>query len=582
MVDASASPAVALLFADQDLSVHLREALLSLGARIVHEGPASDVRRQTLLDSGAEVVVVNLEPEEEDSLADLYEALDEDEQRVVFNDAEATRDLSGWDKARWARHLAAKLVGSNDVDPPRPEGAREVNVQVRPHQSPSDAPVDVPVDAGLMMADVPPVSERSEPAIASRETSDVAGSGFSDESEDLAVELEALLAEENVTIDNDDMDEEIGSFAQPLAAEEQDLADAADPDVSGMDPDQITTDDLGGMWADEPALASDSRDRSMPDEISPTDSGPAEELESAHSDADLELPPEMNADSVEPGVETDQGAPAPATVDEWGLVDFDAAPPAPPPSTTTDESEAEPVESADNPAANDDSDGGTSASSLDLELVALDEENPSRATDEPVSEMMLDAGVGQIHHVVVLGAGSAATSRIADFLSALPAALQTLILVVQHQDDQRADVLAEVLNESVSVRVQVAGESPVMARQGQVWFIPSGYCCQLGHGGRLSLIPDGDGAAARPSIDHCLGSVAEVFGREMTAIILAGDGFDAVAGIEKVSARGGKVWIQGPDMCGEQSMAKAIDDTGLAVFSGSPEELARQLCEEHA
>jgi chemosensory pili system protein ChpB (putative protein-glutamate methylesterase) len=44
--------------------------------------------------------------------------------RVVFNDAQASRELIGWDRARWARHLAVKVLAMGDIDPPRPEDAR--------------------------------------------------------------------------------------------------------------------------------------------------------------------------------------------------------------------------------------------------------------------------------------------------------------------------------------------------------------------------------------------------------------------------------------------------------------------------
>src|SRR5699024_7638275 len=126
MTETMMARGVVLLFPDADLSAHLREALVTLGARIVFEGAASDVQPEALANCGADVIVVNLEPTEDEHLDSLYFALSDSAHRVVFNDAEASRGLSGWDKARWARHLAVKLVGSGDVDPPRPTDARGV------------------------------------------------------------------------------------------------------------------------------------------------------------------------------------------------------------------------------------------------------------------------------------------------------------------------------------------------------------------------------------------------------------------------------------------------------------------------
>jgi len=41
---------------------------------------------------------------------------------VVYDDAEVSGQLNGWDLNRWARHLAAKIIGT-DLMPPVPEGS---------------------------------------------------------------------------------------------------------------------------------------------------------------------------------------------------------------------------------------------------------------------------------------------------------------------------------------------------------------------------------------------------------------------------------------------------------------------------
>ena len=119
-----AAPAVALLFDDVELGVHLREALNERGARIVHEGGLSSLTRELLETGGASVLVVNLDESVDDALDHLYAVIDGASQRVVFNDAQASRGLTGWDRARWARHLVLKVFEVGELDPPRPEHAR--------------------------------------------------------------------------------------------------------------------------------------------------------------------------------------------------------------------------------------------------------------------------------------------------------------------------------------------------------------------------------------------------------------------------------------------------------------------------
>lgn len=120
-------PAIALLFEDLDMGARLREALRDRGARIVLEARVSEFQPQALIEHAADVVVLNLDPNEEAALQRVVEALDPIHQRLVLNDAEATRSLAGWDAARWARHLAAKILGT-DIDPPRPADATAVPV----------------------------------------------------------------------------------------------------------------------------------------------------------------------------------------------------------------------------------------------------------------------------------------------------------------------------------------------------------------------------------------------------------------------------------------------------------------------
>src|SRR5699024_1527143 len=198
---------VALLFADADLGSPLREALVALGARIAYEGPAADVDEQDLITSGADVVVVNLEPTEEDDLERLHDMLGNGDWRVIFNDAEASRDLSGWDRARWARHLAAKLLGAADVDPPRPEAAREVEVAMA--VAGDEAPVPAAPAVGDMTSS--PVDMPVTEAVPPPAGAGTVASAPEARSEALEAELEALMSAERGTDIAADADTDIAA-----------------------------------------------------------------------------------------------------------------------------------------------------------------------------------------------------------------------------------------------------------------------------------------------------------------------------------------------------------------------------------
>ena len=193
--------AVALLFGDEELGSQLRVALVELGARIVHEGAVSSFGADEIKATGADIVVVNLDDDADEELDRLYDAIDGDHPRLMFNDAAASRGLQGWDRARWARHLAAKLLEGADIDPPRPVDAREIELPEPP------APA-VHAEAGH--ADVPPLAETEA------------------KSEELEAELEALLSQEDESAPFQGM--ELGGDVSPV--QEHDSA----PAPIGLDP----------------------------------------------------------------------------------------------------------------------------------------------------------------------------------------------------------------------------------------------------------------------------------------------------------------------------------------------------------
>lgn len=123
---------IALVYQAQGLHEHLEQALTDLGARVVYHAVAASFDRSALVASGARVVVINLDPEVEEEFSAFDELLEDDRLHVVFNDAEVSSRLQGYDQARWARHLAAKILGRGELNPPRPPGAEAVPVRVKP------------------------------------------------------------------------------------------------------------------------------------------------------------------------------------------------------------------------------------------------------------------------------------------------------------------------------------------------------------------------------------------------------------------------------------------------------------------
>ncbi|HET6545785.1 MAG TPA: chemotaxis protein CheB [Rhodanobacteraceae bacterium] len=187
-----AKAAVALLYQSHALGIHVHEALADCGIGIAYEASTESFDSAALRDSGAHVVVVNLDADVEAHLDSVHPLLDDASYNVIFNDAQVSKQLSGWEHARWLRHLAAKILGTSDADPPRPF--------VEAGQSDGlEQPVATATQETVALAAAPAVVERSieaaEPDVVAAETN---GSGTIESAERPPVPVLTDPAEFNI------------------------------------------------------------------------------------------------------------------------------------------------------------------------------------------------------------------------------------------------------------------------------------------------------------------------------------------------------------------------------------------------
>src|SRR6476659_3674592 len=113
---------VALLARPGVACERLQAALQQAGADIVLVADPADSDANGVRATGAQAILIALEPQIDASL-DRYDALLADPDiTVIFDEAELAAQREGWDAARWSRHLAAKLHRHQQVLPPGMEG----------------------------------------------------------------------------------------------------------------------------------------------------------------------------------------------------------------------------------------------------------------------------------------------------------------------------------------------------------------------------------------------------------------------------------------------------------------------------
>ncbi|WP_254058398.1 chemotaxis protein CheB [Dyella sp. S184] len=553
----------------------MREALHERGARIVHEGGVSSLNRELLHQVGADVLVVNLDDSADDALDHLYELIDGDRPRVVFNDAQASRKLIGWDRARWARHLAVKVLAVGDIDPPRPEDARVIDApQIEPEVATgveaayAEAPMEVAAEPAKLFAEnieehaspVEPESMQQEPDFLLHDDHEGQHEMIaSAESESLAAELEALLASGELPADDE------GEFGSgPNFDSEAEFPPLHDGNFGAH---------VHASPADHGALHAAVATGSAHSDVAAVQ---FDQLQLVSSDDPLIATIPTSAIDPIPTKRAVESVSAPVG---WALLDDDALI-AEPAKNDARAFGIEKLSAADFLAPDVEQTAPGIEPVMSLELVSMEEAiAPKPYVHTPDHEMMLDELGSALSRIVLLGAAVSGVDSVCTFLAALPASSRMTFLHTQHLGEQQSDVaLVERLaaHSQLPVRLALQGGR---AAPGEVLVVPAGKQVLLRRDGKIELQAIASDQTQDSSIDASLTMAANAFGRDAVAIVFAGRANDAVAGSQAIYDRGGQVWVESSSGEHFADMVSGIFAERLVSFSGTPPELAAHLIE---
>ena len=636
MRNTQSNVAVALLYQTQELGRHMRDALSSLGTPIVYEAATDHLDSAALHDSGARVVVVNLDPAVEAHLDEVYGLLENDRYSVVFNDAQVTSGLSGWDQARWVRHLAAKILGDVDIDPPRPEGAETIParqptvaaVVEAEHEEESDEPQSVEQmmesASRFAVADNEPaviendhdytavdtVAKASDPrdVLESRfdELNQPAASTLPsrppppDEEFDFST-LEAVTADAPTPYAEDHSQ----MFAAEFADDQEAVAaeNPGEPSASQLKVDEEVFDlaALDALFGEGPGVQTISDDKSSAIDVgdlgdfgtieleTPADAANDIEVEEASTptftlmdDADFE------SVSVAPVEETAAPQPPPrlAAAADWSLEDMLEGDVAPPPlPSAASEFGIEKLSAAEYLAP--DTEGTAAAAPVavedfEFELMPMEDAVAPQPVQRADHEAWLDPDkisvppVAKIRRVGVLGASIGGPEAVRDFLAELPRDYPALFLLAQHMGAEFVDLMAQQLAKAtaLTVRTPTHGER---VGHGEVVIVPTTHRLQVDPEGIVVLERVSSDGAYAPSIDRVMRDAADRYGASAGAIVFSGMTTDAVEGCTYLAGKGGTVYAQHPDSCVVSSMVDGAIEAGVVKVLGTPKELAGLL-----
>ena len=636
---------VALLYQGGNLGGHLKDALRDLGADIVYESLASDLDRDALEGCGARIVVFNLDSESDVQIDHVYDVLDEGDYEVVFNDANASAQLSGTDQARWARHLAAKILNKPEIAvPARPVWAESVPMRAKKSAAAANPATVSPIAPRQPVPAAPPPLE---PAMLFEEPTSVDDAPPAPASEAPTLELPVLDAFSAVELEPLTV-EDIGdqsaagqtttdrADAGQVDAEQADAEQAdAEQDFSAALEDfarQVPTHAYAAPAADEFASQLDAlfADTRAPDSAArkAQDAAPAETfagVESLFGEAklsaatdtavDADFPatfdnlddvvaaiPEAIDRSFVPARLPDAADTAPPTADnplippDWSLEPLhdEAAPAAPATGRASfgiDKISATDFLAPDSDASDVQVTQLPVDDALSLELMPMEEAVAPRAYGAAQPE----TGTRETDQTSQrLKVGTSAELKRVFVLGASiggPEAVREFLgalpprfpaLFVLVQ--HMGDEFLELMSAQLARAVSMTVRTPTHGEifgHGEIVIVTTKQRLQIDAEGVVTLSPLPERTAYSPSIDLVLRDVADQFGDKAGAIIFSGMAQDAITGSTYLKGRGGIVWTQDPNTCTISTMVDAVTQTGAVTFSGSPQELAAKMIADY-
>ena len=169
------------------------------------------------------------------------------------------------------------------------------------------------------------------------------------------------------------------------------------------------------------------------------------------------------------------------------------------------------------------------------------------------------------HRILAIGASTGGPPALQHVLTRLPKDFPIPIVIAQHMPKLFTQSFAQRLNSISQITVKEA-ENGEALRGGTALVAPGDTHLGLRRRGNDVVVEFANRTdyIYRPSVDHLMGSVADVYGGQSLGIILTGMGSDGLAGIKEIKSKNGYVIAQDEDTCVVYGMPKAVVNAHMA------------------
>lgn len=181
---------------------------------------------------------------------------------------------------------------------------------------------------------------------------------------------------------------------------------------------------------------------------------------------------------------------------------------------------------------------------------------------------------------IVVAASTGGPQALASLFSALGPQISDIpVFVVLHMPAPFGAVVTSQIGKVCGRPTTIASDGEV-AKPGHIYFSPGNQHLSLRMNRRSVVMHLDSGPEinfCRPAADILFGSAADVFGRNLIAVVLSGMGSDGCAGASRIAEVGGLVFAQDEATSVVWGMPGAVAATGAAHFVLPPPEIAARI-----
>jgi two-component system, chemotaxis family, protein-glutamate methylesterase/glutaminase len=171
-----------------------------------------------------------------------------------------------------------------------------------------------------------------------------------------------------------------------------------------------------------------------------------------------------------------------------------------------------------------------------------------------------------IADLIVIGCSAGGPQALQTVLPLLPPSTRTSVVVAQHMPGRFTSLFALRLARVCALPVREPADGEPLG-PGHIYIAPGGRQTRLEKVSgvvRFGVRPRHAGERYAPSADVLMGSVADLFGSRVLAVLMSGMGSDGVAGLRAIKARRGRTIAESEETAAVFGMPREAIRAGLA------------------